>query len=78
MSTFTNAADLLNHINLGVFEGKNGKFYVRVINKDGKKFFVDRKAVKQADGTDKWQWVMGKEIEERVAQPQAQLALTVS
>lgn len=63
-SPYNNLADVFNAFNVGIFPMKNkpGKFYVRSITKDGKKFFIDRKAVTQADGSIVWQWVMGREM----------------
>jgi hypothetical protein len=68
-TTFKSVADVLNAFNVGIFpmKDKPGKFFVRVIGKDGKKMFVDRRAVAQTDGTTKWEWVMGREMTSRDA-----------
>lgn len=68
-TTFKSVADVLNAFNVGIFpmKDKPNKFFVRVIQKDGKKVFVDRRAVPQTDGTTKWEWVMGREMTSRDA-----------
>lgn len=72
---FSNIADVFNAFNVGIFpmKSKPGKFYVRTVGKDGKKFFVDRREVTQPDGSKVWQWVMGREMTTQEGQ---QLTLT--
>lgn len=74
--TFKNIADVLNAYNVGIFpvKSKPGQFYVRSISKDGKKFFVDRRAIQKADGSTAWEWVMGREMTPK-DQPAAQMQL---
>lgn len=76
-SAFASIADVMNAFNLGVFpvKGQPNKFYARAILKDGKRVFVDRRAVQNADGTTSWQWVMGREIKTAEAPAQGGIAV---
>lgn len=56
--------DVLNHYDVGAFVSKSdaGRAYVVYTADDGKRRFANRIAVKQLDGSIKWEWSAGDEL----------------
>lgn len=71
--SYKSVADILNAFSVGVFpvKSKPGKNTVRFTDTDGKRKFLDRKQIQDAQGQTVWAWVVGKEITQQAAQPAA-------
>lgn len=69
MAAFKDIAAILNHYQVGVYPRKDGsgKYTINFVDADGKRKFLDRRPVEREDGSEYWKWVVGRELQELVA-----------